>query len=200
MKSTPVTETPRRIFRKLSDIFPIRRRELNNSKITNLESRIKSSMDKKNYARAGLLANDLKRFDSENPLAQEAYTVSLNQLEQEVQRQKKGNPRAAIKTYDKLIKINNWKKYRSQRENLKKTVNEFDGACASVKGNMNQLYENLLKKIDQTLDKFPDFSHFPRPMGFFPFPQGYSANWGSKFTASSKYPIALIHSDSEKWG
>lgn len=136
-------------------------RELNNSNISRLEGQIQSAMKNKDFYRAGLLANELKQLDSENPLASEAYTEALRQLEQKIDRQKKGNPRSALQTYDQLIKVNNWKRYRDERDRLKKTTQEFDAAVARTKGNLNHLHENLIKKIDQTLDKYPDFDQDP---------------------------------------
>lgn len=128
-------------------------RELNNSKILALESQIEAAKRKKDYARAGLLANDLARLDSENPLVRETLDQAVTELEASLASLRQSDPRAAIALCDQLVRITGNARHKEERSRLQTQVQDFDRQKASLTGNLKGTPEELLSRFDGFLSQ-----------------------------------------------
>ncbi|MCB1050538.1 MAG: protein kinase [Acidobacteria bacterium] len=141
----------------LADQRNLLSRELNNSKIKNLESQIETASNRKDWVKAGTLANDLSRLDSENPLIAETLDTAINKLEDELRSIKDSQPRKAVSVCDGLIKIANQARHREERKRLANMVKEFDTQQTAITGNFNYSSDELATRFDSFLSKFPSF-------------------------------------------
>lgn len=132
-------------------------RELNNAKIRATEDKLQKAMNSGNFARVGLLANELAALDSEHPLAKDALQNAVARLEDLAQREKTGDPRRAVKTYDSLIRISNTSTYRNERARINRSVQEFDGQFVQLKSGLNGSYDEVNRRINTFLEKYRDF-------------------------------------------
>jgi serine/threonine protein kinase len=128
-------------------------RELNNSKILALETQIDAAKRKKDYARAGLLANDLAKLDSENPLVRETLDASVAELEAKLATLRQSDPRAAIALCDQLVRITGQARHKEERSRLQTQVQDFDRQKTALTGNLKGSAEELLKRFDGFLSQ-----------------------------------------------
>ncbi len=108
-------------------------RDLNLSKIVNMEKDINRNMDRGNLIRAGQLSNSLLSLDSENEVAKNALSNVRRQMVKKIETLKKTNPREALDHYRNLIKVFNWKSYRTEMTNLGKLIENFDKKVLQLK-------------------------------------------------------------------
>ncbi len=143
---------------QLQDRKNLLNRELNNAKIRETENKLEKALSSKNYARAGLLANELMALDSEHGAARDALQTSISNLEDTANKQLKSNPRLALKTYDSLVRISNTSNLRNDRAQLRRKLQEFDGQFTQLKQSLNGDVEDIERRIDGFLNKYRDFS------------------------------------------
>ena len=142
----------------LQDRKNLLNRELNNAKIRDVARKLDQALSGNNYARAGLFANELLALDSEHPAAKEALSTSLSRLEDQAQRQRSSSPREAVKTYDAIVRISNTAHFRSERDKMRRTLQDFDTQFAQLKSNLGGTYDDVDRRIRGFLEKFSNFS------------------------------------------
>jgi len=133
-------------------------RDINLSKITDLEDQIQTALRKKQHQEAARLAKRLLRMESKNKVAENALDEIRLAEVNEIRRLRNGNPRAALARYERLLKISDWASYRRERDALKKRVNAFDQRVAALEGLSDKPLSEQKAAIDAVLSDFSEFT------------------------------------------
>lgn len=134
-------------------------RDLNLSKIVNLEKSINRAMDQGNLIRAGKTANGLLSLDSENNLAANTLSNVRRKMIKKIKTLKKTNPREALDQYRDLLKVFNWKSYRTEMTKLGKLIEDFDKEVALLKKTEVSSYrerKSIIAKFQESNRSFID--------------------------------------------
>ena len=140
-------------------------REINQSKISDLERSVEDALKSKSYTKAGRYAYQLERLDSENGLAKSALEEVRNHYLRRVRSNQNSDARAAYEAYKDLISVFNWKSYRKEMDALGNRIGEFDRQLAALEKGNNQSYDQQIANAVRMSEQFSDFSQdaaFPR--------------------------------------
>lgn len=136
-------------------------RDLNLAKITDLERKLAASRGKDPLATARV-AKSLLSLDSKNEKATNALSIIRNDINKDINAVKGRNARAALKLYDKLLKVSNWKSYRKARAALAERVGQFDAGASRLEKDKGEPYAKGITGIDAFVKKYPDLSEDAR--------------------------------------
>ena len=133
-------------------------RSLNLSRILDLEKKINNALNRKELITAVSNAVRLRRLESENQIAKDAIGLFRRTYEDRIEQQKQNNPRAALASYDTLIKQLNWRMHRQARSELQSRIQKFDQTTSQLFKQRVDQFDNYKAALDSAISSFAEFS------------------------------------------
>ncbi|MDJ0840734.1 MAG: hypothetical protein QNK37_29755 [Acidobacteriota bacterium] len=132
-------------------------RDINLTKITNLENRVQREMKAKQYFKAATSAKRLLKIESNNKIAAKAMEEIRFRKKEEIKKVENNDPRKALALYEELLRISNWKSYRKERDVIKERITAFDKQVNTLQGLKKNPLDQQKKAVDKILVDFPIF-------------------------------------------